>query len=292
MKPIKPMLASAVEDTASLDYPLLGTPKIDGIRCMVVDGRALTRSLKPLPNLAVREYLESTCPSGFDGELIVPGGTFQDSTSAFMTRDGTPDFEFCVFDWLRDPSEPYASRVERLRDYFEHHNSSWVVPVLPKIISSEDELFAYEEECLAKGYEGVMLRHPNGPYKFGRATAQSQWLLKLKRFEDGEARVVSYYELMHNANEAKRNMLGYIERSSHKANMVGKQILGGLVVQDVVSGIEFSIGTGFDAALRERLWEDRDSLAGRIVKYKYQPTGVKEKPRFPVFIGFRDGRDL
>jgi hypothetical protein len=31
---------------------------------------------------------------------------------------------------------------------------------------------------------------------------------------------------------------------------------------------------------------------GKVVKYKSQPTGVKDKPRFPVFLGFRDVVDM
>jgi len=35
-----------------------------------------------------------------------------------------------------------------------------------------------------------------------------------------------------------------------------------------------------------------DNLMGKVVKYKSQPTGVKDKPRFPVFLGFRDKVDM
>jgi DNA ligase-1 len=36
----------------------------------------------------------------------------------------------------------------------------------------------------------------------------------------------------------------------------------------------------------------RKKLLGKIVKYKYQEIGVLEKPRFPVFLGFRDKEDM
>jgi len=132
-----------------------------------------------------------------------------------------------------------------------------------------------------------MLRHQNGPYKHGRSTEREGWLLKLKRFDDSEAVILSAYELMHNANEATQNELGYTERSSHKAGMVGKGVLGGLSVRDVYSGVEFDIGTGFDQATREALWKQRDQLPEQVIKYKFFASGVKDKPRFPVFLGFR-----
>lgn len=138
----------------------------------------------------------------------------------------------------------------------------------------------------------VMLRHPDGPYKHGRSTAKEGWLLKVKRFEDSEARIIGFSELMHNANEAKRNELGHLERSSKKAGKQGAQVLGSFIVKDLKTGVEFDIGTGFTASQRQELWNVGDNLLGRIIKYKSQPTGVKDKPRFPVFLGFRDNRDL
>jgi DNA ligase-1 len=56
--------------------------------------------------------------------------------------------------------------------------------------------------------------------------------------------------------------------------------------------VEFDLGTGFTSGQRRDLWVGRGKLKGKLVKYKFQPTGVKDKPRFPVFIGFRDARDL
>lgn len=165
-------------------------------------------------------------------------------------------------------------------------------PVDHHEVHDEARLLHLEEHYVSLGYEGVMLRHPDGLYKHGRSTAKEGWLLKLKRFEDGEARVVGFTELMHNANEAKLNELGHLERSSHKAGKVGKQTLGALTVKDLKTGVEFEIGTGFTASQRQELWNVGDNLLGRVVKYKSQPTGVKDKPRFPVFLGFRDPRDL
>jgi len=159
-------------------------------------------------------------------------------------------------------------------------------------VNREAAILTWEESYLAAGYEGVMLRHPDGPYKHGRSTAKEAWLLKVKRFVDAEAKVIGYSEAQHNANEAKRNELGQLERSSHKAGKVGKQTLGALMVKDLKTGVEFDIGTGFTESQRQLLWAQGDNLIGKVVKYKSQPTGVKDKPRFPVFLGFRDKVDM
>jgi DNA ligase-1 len=151
-----------------------------------------------------------------------------------------------------------------------------------------------------------MIRSTAGPYKFGRSTEKEGWLLKLKRFEDSEAVVLGCYELMHNANEATKDELGHTKRSSHKANKQGRGTLGGLHVRDLKTGVEFDIGTGFDDALRAELWSlhqlnvalqvpakfSAGAVVGRVAKYKFFPTGSKDKPRFPVFLGFRDSIDM
>ena len=74
--------------------------------------------------------------------------------------------------------------------------------------------------------------------------------------------------------------------------MVGKDTLGAVSVRDIVSGVEFEIGSGFDDAIRAEIWADKDNYIGKILRYKYFPVGSKDRPRFPVFQGFRDPIDL
>jgi DNA ligase-1 len=290
----KPMLAGKCSDINNLKYPVLATPKLDGIRCLIIQqgGQkvAVSRNFKPIPNEHVRERLERICPVGFDGELVVPEGTFQQTSSAIMSRDGEPDFEYQVFDWLStSPTCGYDIRVTRLEDLFGKSlsPSDPVRLVLPDRMSTPEELEEYEQHVLSLGFEGVMVRDPYGPYKFGRSTEKEGWLLKIKRFSDSEAVIVGIEEKMHNANEAKLDELGRTKRSSHKANLTPMDTLGSLTVVDIHSGVRFNIGSGFDDETRKTLWNCREFLRGMIVKYKYQPTGVKEAPRFPIYLGLR-----
>jgi DNA ligase-1 len=56
-------------------------------------------------------------------------------------------------------------------------------------------------------------------------------------------------------------------------------------VRDWKTGVEFHVGTGFTAADRALMWAKPP--IGETVKYKFFPVGVKDKPRHPVFLGFR-----
>ena len=67
----KPMLAGKCERMNALSFPLFATPKLDGIRCLKIGGRALTRSFNPISNIHTREWIEANLPDGVDGELIV-----------------------------------------------------------------------------------------------------------------------------------------------------------------------------------------------------------------------------
>lgn len=286
---IKPMLAATITDVADLRYPLIASAKIDGIRCLMLTGKAVSRSLKPIRNTFIRRYLERILPDGADGELT-SGDGFQSSTSAIMSQDGEPDFRYWMFDLVG--SRPYWQRIEAMHEFAATLHKDSLISVLNTVVVYDySQLLEFETLCLAQGYEGVMLRHPDGPYKCGRSTMKEGYLMKLKRFIDAEAEVIGFEEGMHNANEAKKNALGHTERSGHKDGLVPTGWLGSLRVRDLETGIEFNIGTGFDMALRTLIWKQRKQYLGKIVKYKSQPTGVKDAPRFPVFLGIRDPDD-
>lgn len=310
---MRPMLAAKVTDVHALRYPLLASPKLDGIRCVIsYEGKALTRALKPIPNVHVREWLEANCPRGWDGELMLPApATFQDVSSCFMNQTATPpaDWFYAVFDWMPAPitgveqrrlrkgacavnmTESAQSRSLRLRLTVTPGGRAVRVPQIQ--IHHPEDLLAFETRCLSAGYEGVMVRDPEGPYKHGRATLKEGWLLKLKRFEDGEAEVIGFVERQHNTNAAQVSELGLTKRSHAKAGMVGNNALGALQVRDLVSGIEFEIGTGFDEQQRRAFWENRQYITGRIAKYRhFAASGVKDKPRFPVWLGWRSKEDM
>ncbi len=292
-KNFKPLLAGKF-DANKQEFPVLASAKLDGVRCIIMDGVAMSRSLKPIPNAYVQKMIGKAKFNGLDGELMVGfvGGkdVYRNTVSAVMSEDGTPHFTFWVFDNYLD-AHGYADRLERIKKF----DGDGAIKVLPhSLIKDMDSLDKFEAKQLERGLEGVILRKPDGIYKCGRSSTNEGILLKLKRFEDSEAEIIGVEELLKNGNDATTNALGHTERSSHKANMVPMGVLGALVVRDLKTKVEFSIGTGFDAALRKSLWQDcqKSLLTKKIVKYKYFAGGSKDKPRFPVFLGFRDKRDM
>lgn len=291
---MKPMLAGKVTDISKLKYPVYATPKIDGIRCLIhPELGPVSRKLKPIPNAHVRSCL-NILSSRLDGELLVNGSkNFGETSGAIMRADGEPEFTYYVFDHFFDPIIPctldYLSRVASLG--YDSLWPAWVSILRPERVNDEAELIALEERYLASGYEGVMLRAPTGPYKFGRSTEREGYLLKLKRFEDAEAVVIGFEEFQHNDNPLERDALGAAKRSAHKANQRAAGTLGALVCKRP-DGLEFRIGSGFTAEQRAEIWAERGNWSGAVVKYRFQPHGAKEAPRFPTFLGRRHPDDI
>ena len=292
----KPMLASHCKDTSKLKFPVLVSKKLDGVRATVQGGRLLSRSLKPIPNTYIQTRF-SGLPEGLDGELICGDPcsptAYRDTVSIVMSDDKPAgDVMLHVFD--KYGTEGFSVRLSRAG---EARNHSTVELVDHKLVLSIKDLDDFEAAALAEGNEGVMIRSLDGPYKQGRSSEREAYLLKLKRFEDCEAVVTGTYELQHNDNEAFTNELGRTARSTEKAGKVGLDTLGGFYVTGkggTYDGVEFKVGNGqgMTQVLRKELWDARESLVGRVIKVKYFPTGGDIRPRHPLWLGWRDGRDM
>jgi len=269
------MLASAY-DEKKLKYPMFASPKLDGIRCFIQDGVAYTRNGKPVRNGVIQSIIGHSSLNNLDGELIVGSPTAEDafrvSTSGVMAFDGDPDFTFHIFDCFDNPSEPFYRRLTRAIRKVKAVDDRQVVMVDHEILESLDHLNHIEAHWLGLGYEGVMVRDPDGHYKNGRSTANEGLLLKVKRFSDDEAVVVGYEEEISIHGEPKGRLGKFICRSK--------------------DGFEFGVGTGFNADDREMFWEDPESWIGSQLKYKHFAIGKKDAPRFPVFLGMRHENDM
>lgn len=295
-----PMLAAAVDadegDLAKLRYPLLASAKLDGLRCIIENGVALSRTAKPFPNQFVQKFFQEHPEyEGIDCELIVgppnERTTYLMSQSGIMKRSGEPDFMMYIFDHVKTPTMPYEARLSAIqRQAFTER----AVVLDQRLIHNEEELLEYEDLVLNLGYEGLILRAPHAPYKHGRSTFNEHYLLKFKRFKDSEAEIIGFEEEMENQNDAEKDAFGRTKRSSHQENLVGKGTLGCFNCRDIhgTFSVDFSIGTGYDAHQRKVFWRARNKLIGKIVKYSYFPKGSKERPRFPTFLCFRDKIDI
>ena len=299
----RPMLASDA-DLSKIQYPVYCSPKYDGIRCSIVNGMPKTRSFKDIPNKHV--YLTLQGLPNLDGELvtlkegydedscvvdgIIQEGHFNDTTSAMMSYEGEPLFVYCAFDWIGKTDLSYIKRTEMLSE-ISPQLPHFVKIVLPTLIDNEAELLAFAKRCQDYGLEGIIIRDGNGVYKQGRSTVKEGGLLRYKPFKDAEAEIIGFVEKMHNTNEQELDNFGNAKRSTKKEGKVPANTLGAFIVRDILTGVEFKMSGKLNDAEKQEVWNNQDQYLGRLIKYKYQRL-AKDKPRHPIFIGFRSKEDM
>lgn len=297
MSIFKPLLAATYVPGMERRFPYLASPKLDGIRCVIINGVALSRTLKPIPNKHIQSILGNPELNGFDGEIIVGSATdpdcFRNTTTIVMSHDKVvDDFTYHVFDKTTGELRAFETRLQYASLDIKDLGLTNVQLVPHTWINDEAQFDELEARYLAEGYEGLMLRDPDGRYKHGRSTLREQILIKVKRFSDSDCIVLGFEELEHNENEKTVNELGSSKRSSHQEGKVLAGTLGALRVRDVHSGVEFNVGSGLTAIERQDIWDNQQNFVGKCLKYKFFAVGVKEKPRFPTFLAWRSDLDL
>lgn len=284
-----------------LKYPLMASAKYDGIRCCNLNGICQSRTNKPLPNKYVQEKFSPF--QELDGELIAGDPTHPDAYNRtyrlVMSNEKEIDtcedthVKFYVFDDLELSSldRPFKNRFETATNAIDMLAHDDIVMVEHVWVEDYDQLMYFEEQCLKQGFEGIMMRRPDMPYKLGRSTLNQGHLVKLKRFTDDEAVVVDFVEQMHNGNAAFINETGNTARSTAKEGLVPAGQLGKFIAKWNDMDIEVAPGV-LKHFERKHIWENQEDFRGMILKFRHFAYGVVEKPRFPRFVGWRDPIDM
>jgi DNA ligase-1 len=292
---VKPMLSADLakvnNDFDAIEYPVLASPKLDGLRCIISDGVAYSRNGEPFRNRAFQAAVKESSRflNGLDGEVVVGSPTdphcLNTTQSGIMSFEGTPDFKFYVFDWAWAPNDTFDSRLE-LAQAQVLRAPKWVELLQHTMVYDAQAMRDFENLCVQQGYEGIMFRDPEGLYKQGRATLKSGWLTKCKRFTDGEAVVWAFEEGTHNENDAELDALGRTKRSRASAALKPSGMVGTLIVKDPKWG-DLRVAPGkMPHAMRRDLFLNPKNLLGRKIHWRSFGYGVKDKPRFPRFYAF------
>lgn len=282
---MKAMLAaSRIPAIKDIKFPKLVSYKLDGYRCLMKNGDAYSRNDKLIANKHVQATLKALNMHGLDGELMLKSGDFESTQSAFSSVHGKPDFEFWVFDDFNSMHKTFKERSFKAKLQVDFLGNDVPVNLVTQYwVNGVDELDYRYHLALKNGYEGLILRDPNAPYKQGRATLNQQWMLKLKPRCDMEATVIGFKELEHN-----------LDTETHKKdNMVGGGTLGSFICQDS-NGNKFTVGTGkgFTQIKRQHYWDNKEKYMGRKLRVEYQNLTRNGLPRFPRFVGFRPEVDV
>lgn len=304
-KPFKPMKAVDAK-LDKLRFPLILLPKVDGVRGLNQEGRALSRTLADIRNHHTRKVFSQDYLDGLDGEMIAERWNHPRlvslTTSATSDHNATPFVQWMIFDDFSYPNKGYLERLHaaesRVEAILKHKpEMKGRLRMMPfHVVNNEEEMLHWESYYLDLGMEGIILRDPNKPYKNGRGTVTAGDYLRVKRYVEELFRITSIEEAMENTNEAELDNLGHTKRSTAKAGMVPKGMIGkvhGVWLKDVEwngqvlfkEGEPVLMGPGsLTHKEREYYWNNPQEFVGRMGKCKTFPIGVKDKPRFPLFV--------
>lgn len=288
----EPLLAAKAKTLAKLPYPLYASVKLNGIRCLIVNGVAVSRKFLPFPNKALQKYFGKKKFNGLDGEFIVgdplDADVLNKTQSVVMSIDAPiDDVRFFVFDAHNrltgfDPvlTDTLVAKL----------NDPRIENVIQVPMQSYEQASNFYQVLLQQGHEGVILRKLDAPYKFGRSTLREAYLIKHKPVETDEGIIIDFEEMMHNDNVAKKDAFGRTKRSSAKAGKRASGMLGAFILSHPKWGT-VTVGGGFTKEQKIEFWANRSSYIGRRVTFAYFPVGIKNKPLHARFKGFRSEID-
>ena len=294
---------------SELRFPYFASFKLDGYRAFHEEGNILTSSANPVTNeytqslyqnrtLAGMPHLDFT---GLDGELVVGAWNdpraFHNTSGPVRRKTGEPDVRWYIFDDRTNPNESLMHRSQRACARVEelHARGFTRIDCLPQtMVMNLEELLHFEKIAVDNGFEGIMLRDPNGRYKHGRSTVKENLLLKVKRFITEEARITGFIEQRENMNDAVTDNFGNSKRSENKDMMVGTGMIGAFTVESGNWPRPFEISaTSLTHEERKHAFDNFQSeFMGELARFKYFPHGVVDVPRHGMFESIRDPNDL
>ena len=313
-KTFSPILAPNQE--ANLDkikYPILASYKLDGIRCLFYKGQILSRSLKPIQNKQLKEKFEplrkysenNNCI--LDGEIYSPTLTFQEITSFVMTQDfedkktvkkygevlTIPDhLKFYCFDSVREEKYEEEFYVRCLKTQLITDNFPLLSVFVKQIdLYNKKEVKDYFRKALKDSFEGLILRDPNGRYKFGRGTLNEGLIYKVKPFRAFDAKITGVVQATKVVPNAEKtiNELGRSVTSKKKDDRVLIEKASAFNV--LYEGKELKVTLAMTDEEKEVVWKNRGEFIGRTIEYKGLCIGMKDVPRHPVMLRFRKDKD-
>lgn len=278
-----------------IEYPCLYSSKLDGIRCIFKDGKMLARSLKPITSETLNnkfEWLKKLSKEKnmiFDGEMYSHGMPFREISHYVRKSDAIiPDsIKFYCFDAVSN--EDYSEGFSDRKKHINRLNHDDVIIVEQTELIDEASLDKAFEDNLSEGYEGLILRSNNGPYKCGRSSVTEGYLLKVKPFVSFDAKIIDVIERMENLNESHKNELGRSFKRNTKEDKKGTGIAAVFTV--MYEGVEGGVTLTGDEAFRREIWENKENYIGKMIEYKAMVIGMKDFPRHPNFLRFREDRD-
>jgi DNA ligase-1 len=255
-----------------------------------------SRALKQFPNIQLRkrfEGLAKVCNLKniiLDGELLSKSLTFNELSGLTrqLDKELPDDLYFYCFDIVHKEQFyiPFQVRIVNLHEL----EAPYVKIVKQKLLQTVEEVNDYYQEALDWGCDGLILRDPNGKYKFGRGTIKEGLIYKMKPFQTFDAKIISVIQAteVREGAEKKINELGRSVTSKKKDDRILIEKASAFTV--LYEEKELKVTIAMTDEEKEEVWKNKEQYIGRMIEYKGMLVGAKDLPRHPIFLRFRDDK--
>ena len=281
-----PMLAHTYEPLSSKNkkndivFPCYVQPKLDGLRCVCYmnmsnnDGKVLAQSrtgayFETVEHICaeLRPLLLKTPGLILDGELYSMDMPFEELAGLIKRKklagsdmQRVQCIRYHIYDIVVG-GVPYSDRHDRIVQLVDDSNCHLEV-VRTQLIHDVAEFKQAFRDCVASGYEGIMLRNVNGLYC---QNYRSHDLQKYKEFVEAEYPIVGFKE----ADGRDKGTVVWVCRTSDER--------------------EFSVRPRGTQEQRRQWFQDGPQYVGKLLTVIYQELSELNVPRFPVGKAIRDG---
>ena len=219
---VKPMLAKQADKVTKTDIfnkKWIASRKIDGLRCIIYlgdDDKLHTSSrgatnydsamFEILTHPALIKLFKNNKGLMLDGECYHHGYTLQQINSIARTQKVAKDLEVLQFYWydIVDLNNPFKTRLAKMKSIaseLKEYGSeiSWEpdrifkenelrIQFVPQVeVSGWDNMMKLHNEYVSEGWEGLVIRDPEKPYK---PNGRTNDMIKIKVYKDDCFKVV------------------------------------------------------------------------------------------------------
>ena len=268
-----PMLAHQYENKKKeIKFPCFVQPKLDGVRCVVVNNKLYSRNGNRFPELPHIENELSLLNKDnliLDGELYTDDINFEKIVGLVKKFKKSEEDEknsekiyLNVFDYI-DHKLPYEQRMKNLDNFFEKNkNMKYIKQVKTEECKNQEAIYDFLEKYTKEGYEGVIIRNKKGNYE---ENSRSVNLQKLKKFIDEEFEIIDY-----------------------TTPDTGKEVGCVIWICKTKDGKKFNVRPSGNYQERKNLYKNAKKFIGKMLTVRYQELTNGKVPRFPVGVAIRD----
>jgi len=287
---VKPMLAKQadkVTNTKIYDKEWYASRKIDGLRCLIYmgdDGELHTSSrgatnydtamFEILNNETLIECFKNHPGLIMDGEAYHHGYTLQQLNSIARTVKDCKDMEALQFYWydVVDLNKPFKDRLKfmmSIRDELQlqfqpdcQFKNTLRIQFVPQVIvKGWDNMMNLHNQYVSEGWEGLVIRDPERPYK---PNGRTNDMIKIKVYKDDCFKVVG-----------------------KEAGLRGSEDM--VFIMEMEDGRTFKAKPFGDREQKEEYWNNfEEKYNGHIGECKFFYYSEDGIPLQPAFKAFRD----